>query len=87
MEDVYEIAYKEMVYNMIFDTINERYAEAQQESDEDKGDLFKAGRALAYWEVSEIIKNRLEMLEDCKGQKSYGRSEKLGMSILPQSRW
>ena len=58
MEDVYEIAYKEMVYNMIFDTINERYAEAQQESDEDKGDLFKAGRALAYWEVSEIIKNR-----------------------------
>lgn len=43
MEDVYEIAYKEMVYNMIFDTINERYAEAQQESDEDKGDLFKAG--------------------------------------------
>ena len=41
---------------MIFDTINERYAEAQQESDEDKGDLFKAGRALAYWEVSEIIK-------------------------------
>ena len=22
MEDVYEIAYKEMVYNMIFDTIN-----------------------------------------------------------------
>lgn len=53
-----------MVYNMIFDTINERYAEAQQESDEDKGDLFKAGRALAYWEVSEIIKNRLEMLED-----------------------
>ena len=42
MEDVYEIAYKEMVYNMIFDTINERYAEAQQESDEDKGDLFKA---------------------------------------------
>lgn len=64
MEDVYEIAYKEMVYNMIFDTINERYAEAQQESDEDKGDLFKAGRALAYWEVSEIIKNRLEMLED-----------------------
>lgn len=87
MEDVYEIAYKEMVYNMIFDTINERYAEAQQESDEDKGDLFKAGRALAYWEVSEIIKNRLEMLEDLKGQKSYGRSEKLGMSILPQSRW
>lgn len=64
MEDVYEIAYKEMVYNMIFDTINERYAEAQQESDEDKGDLFKAGCALAYWEVSEIIKNRLEMLED-----------------------
>ena len=64
MEDVYEIAYKEMVYNMIFDTINERYAEAQQESDEDKGDLFKAGRALADWEVSEIIKNRLRMLED-----------------------
>ena len=30
MEDVYEIAYKEMVYIMIFDTINERYAEAQQ---------------------------------------------------------
>lgn len=26
MEDVYEIAYKEMVYNMIFDTINERYS-------------------------------------------------------------
>ena len=64
MEDVYEIAYKEMVYNMIFDTINARYAEAQQESDENKGDLFKAGRALAYWEGSEIIKNRLEMLED-----------------------
>ena len=46
MEDVYEIAYKEMVYNMIFDTINERYAEAQQESDEDKGDLLKQAARL-----------------------------------------
>lgn len=64
MDDPYEIAYKEMVYNMIFETINERYAEAQHESDEDKKDVFKAGRALAYWEVSEIIKTRLEMLED-----------------------
>ncbi len=64
MDDPYEIAYKEMVYNMIFETINERYAEAQHESNEDKKDLFKAGRALAYWEVSEIIKNRLEMLDD-----------------------
>ena len=64
MDDPYEIAYKEMVYNMIFETINEHYAEAQHESDEDKKDLFKAGRALAYWEVSEIIKNRLEMLDD-----------------------
>ena len=64
MVDKYEIAYKEMVYNMIFDTINERYAEAQHESDEDKKNLFKAGRALAYWEVSEIIKNRLRMVDD-----------------------
>lgn len=69
MEDVYEIAYKEMVYNMIFDTINERYAEAQQESDEDKGDLFKAGRALAYWEVSEIIKKSLGNVGGLKGAK------------------
>lgn len=51
MEDVYEIAYKEMVYNMIFDTINERYAEAQQESDEDAGDPIKyASINTSYWQ-------------------------------------
>ena len=62
MEDVYEIAYKEMVYNMIFDTINERYAEAQQESDEDKKNLFKAGRALDH-------KKSLENVGGLKGAK------------------
>lgn len=55
-------AYKEWVYNEIFKTIKERYEEAQQESNENKGDAFKEGRALAYWEMNEIIKDRLEML-------------------------
>mgnify|MGYP004697662459 CR=1 FL=1 len=59
-----EDAYKEWVYNEIFRTIEERCEEAQRENEEDREDHFKAGRALAYWEMSEIIKNRLEMLEE-----------------------
>ena len=57
-----EDAYKEWVYNEIFRVIKERYEEAQQESYEDKDDDFKSGRALAYWEMNEIIKDRLEIM-------------------------
>lgn len=55
-------AYKEWIYNEIFRTIKERCDEAQKESNESKGDAFKEGRALAYWEMNEIIKDRLKML-------------------------
>ena len=57
-----ENAYKEWVYNEIFRTIAERCKKAQQESSEDREDEFKFGRALAYWEMNEIIKDRLAML-------------------------
>ena len=57
-----EDAYKEWIYNEIFRTIDERCAEAQRESEEDRNDAFKSGRALAYWEMNEIIKDRLKML-------------------------
>lgn len=57
-----ENAYKERVYNEIFRTIAERCEEAQQESGGDRGDEIKSGRALAYWEMSEIIKDRLATL-------------------------
>lgn len=57
-----ENAYKEWVYNEIFRTIAERCKKAQQESSEDREDKFKSGRALAYWEMNEIIKDRLAML-------------------------
>ena len=55
-------AYKEWIYHEIFNVINERCEEAQRESAEDKDDDFKSGRALAYWKMNEIIKDRLEML-------------------------
>lgn len=57
-----ENAYKERVYNEIFRTIAERCEEAQQESGEDREDEIKSGRALAYWEMSEITKGRLATL-------------------------
>ena len=57
-----EDAYKEWIYNEIFRTIDERCIEAQRESEEDRNDAFKSGRALAYWEMNEIIKDRLKML-------------------------
>lgn len=59
-----EDAYKESVYNEIFKVIKERYEETDRESKEDKGNKFKDGRALAYWEMNEIVMVRLEMLED-----------------------
>lgn len=55
-------AYREWIYNEIFRTIEERCKEAQRESKEDTDDEFKSGRALAYWEMNEIIKDRLAML-------------------------
>lgn len=57
-----EDAYKERVYNENFQTIAERCEEAQQESSEDREDEIKSGRALAYWEMNEIIKDRLSTL-------------------------
>lgn len=57
-----ENAYKERVYNEIFRTIAERCEKAQQESSEDREDEIKSGRALAYWEMNEITKDRLAML-------------------------
>ena len=57
-----ENAYKEWVYNEIFRTIAERCEKAQQESNEDREDEFKSDRALAYWKMNEIIKDRLAML-------------------------
>lgn len=57
-----ENAYKDRVYNEIFRTIAERCEEAQQESSEDREDEIKSGRALAYWEMNEIIKGRLSTL-------------------------
>lgn len=44
--------------------IKERYEEAQQESYEDMKDEFKSGRALAYWEMNEMINTRLKMLKE-----------------------
>ena len=38
--------------------------EAERGFHADMGDAFKAGRALAYEEVKEIIENRLEMLDE-----------------------
>lgn len=55
-------AYKEWIYNEIFRTIEERCQEAHQESRADPDDAFKSSRALAYWEMNEIIKDRLAML-------------------------
>ena len=57
-------AFEQYVYNEIFRTIKERCEEARQESYKNKDDEFKAGRALAYWEMNEIIQDRLEMLKD-----------------------
>ena len=57
-----ENAYKERVCNEIFRTIVERCEEAQQESGGDREDKIKFGRALAYWEMNEIIKDRLATL-------------------------
>ena len=57
-----ENAYKKRVYNENFRMIAERCEEAQQESGGDREDEIKSGRALAYWEMSEIIKGRLAML-------------------------
>ena len=57
-----ENAYKEWAYNEIFRTIAERCEKAQQEISKDREDEFKSGRALAYWEMNEIIKDRLAML-------------------------
>lgn len=57
-----EDAYKEWVYNEIFRVIKERCEEAERESKENKGDKFKAGRWMAYWEMNEIIKDRLEIM-------------------------
>ena len=57
-----ENAYKERVYNEIFRTIAERCETAQQESSGDREDEIKSGRALAYWDMSEIIKDRLVTL-------------------------
>lgn len=57
-------AYKEWVYNEIFRAIKEQYEEAESEFHKDIKNTFKAGRALAYEEVKEIIENRLEALEE-----------------------
>ncbi len=57
-----ENAYKEWVYNENLRTIAERCEKAQQESSGDREDEFKSGRALAYWKMTEIIKDRLAML-------------------------
>lgn len=57
-------AYKEWVYNEIFRVLKERYEEAESDFHKDVKDTFKAGRALAYEEVKEIIENRLEPLKE-----------------------
>ncbi len=57
-------AYREWVYNEIFRVIRECGEEAERGFHADMGDAFKAGRALAYEEVKEIIENRLEMLDE-----------------------
>ena len=57
-------AYREWVYHEIFRAIRERHEEAESDFHADVRDAFKAGRALAYEEVKEIIENRLEMMEE-----------------------
>ncbi|MBQ8688017.1 MAG: transposase [Ruminococcus sp.] len=43
--------------------ITERKAEAETEMREERSDLFKSGRALAYNEVFEILQNRLDIYD------------------------
>jgi hypothetical protein len=43
--------------------INNRYSESQEEMKNNHNDLFISGRSLAYQEVYEIIKNRLDIYD------------------------
>lgn len=45
----------------VFDEIQKRYNESQKEMSERQGDLLVSGRALAYNEIYEIIKNRMDI--------------------------
>lgn len=45
----------------VLDEIQKRYTESQKEMKESQSDLFISGRALAYNEVYEIIKNRMNI--------------------------
>lgn len=47
----------------MYNVVSERYEEAQKEYAEQRDDLFKSGRSLAYQEVFEIINNRLNIHE------------------------
>lgn len=48
--------------------IQEREKEANQEYQQDKTE-FRSGRSLAYTEMMEIIKNRMEIMEEIDGEK------------------
>jgi len=47
----------------VISSISERYDEAEKESENNRKDLFNSGRALAYYEVKEIIESRLEIYD------------------------
>lgn len=47
----------------VYTEIKERYEESQNEMKEKKGDSFVSGRALAFNEAFEIIKNRLSVYD------------------------
>ena len=58
-----DIANMEAFIYDIINVIQERYEEAQNEFNENKGDAFISGRSLAYQEVFEIIKNRIDIYD------------------------
>ena len=45
----------------VFDEIQKRYIESQKDMSKNQNDLFISGRALAYTEIYEIIKNQMDI--------------------------
>lgn len=60
MNDDYEALTHDRIADIVARII-ERGKEARQESNADKSDDFKKGRALAYYEVADILQSELSL--------------------------
>lgn len=65
MNNDYEILSHERVRDIV-SRILERGKEARQESNTNKDDEFEKGRALAYYEVADILQSELRLDGDLK---------------------